>query len=84
MCDDIGICGLSRYSFKAADFAGKCADDILWCINCDADDADLFFTVRNAHTADDVVTGIVEKLVQGFNRLLSSTIMEITATLVSI
>ena len=35
----------------------------------DADDTDFFLSVRDAHTADDIVAGVIEELVQ-FNFIL--------------
>ncbi len=72
-----------RITFKSSDFSGKCTDFVLWSINDHADDADSFFAVRNTHSAYNVLVRNHEAFdLISLELSLSSTIIEITATLV--
>lgn len=78
---------IDRFNVDAGDhpqLAGERADDVVWSVDHHADDADALLVVGDAHPSDNVLVIIVQDGVEPPTASMSSTMMPISAILVSI
>ena len=60
---NIRIHRLCRDSIKSADFPGKCIDNILRRIDCNADDMHIPLTVWQTHPSDNIRAVFMQKFI---------------------
>ena len=60
----LGINGFCRHTVQHTDFSGHRTDNRSRCINSDADKRDVALFIRQTHSADDVVSILVQNLVE--------------------